>query len=221
MIKKLKQFFSYELIKKVQSPINGAIKVVHVFNKPRLIIGNMVQSGGMVKQIWEKAVLKFKQDNPRTQPKNILIIGFGCGDCAFSLQQHFPQTKITGIEIDEHIIDMAKSYFNLASVKNLNIVITDGTQYVAKKAKLKKPQKYDLVIIDVYLGKKMPKPFKTKKFFNNLTKLLNQDGIIIFNHLFFKHHKQKVKEFITTLESFFSNISLQRTATNLLIFLKK
>jgi len=221
MIKKLKHFFTYELIKKTHSPINGTIKVVYAFNRPRLIIGDMVQSGGMVKQIWEKAIFKFKKDNPHAKVKNILIIGLGCGDCAFSIQKHFPQAKMTGIEIDKHVINVAKCHFNLASVKNLNIAIADGIQYVAEKAKQKKPQKYDLVIIDVYLGKKMPKPFKTKKFLNNLIKLLNKDSTIIFNHLFFKHHKQKAKEFITTLESIFSNISLQRTAANMLIFLKQ
>jgi len=221
MKKWFKNIFSYQLIKYVHSPINGPIKVVRVFDRPRLIINNMIQSGGMVKKIWEKAVSKFKQDNPQAKVKNILIIGLGCGNCAFSLQKHFPKVKMTGVEIDKHVINMAKCYFNLASIKNLNIAIADGVKYVARKAKQKKPQKYDLIIIDVYLGKKMPKPFRTKKFFNNLTKLLNQDATVIFNHLFFKHHKQNAKDFIKTLEPIFSRISLQRTAANLLIFLKK
>ena len=45
-----KNYFRSEVLKEINSPVNGLIRVVTVFNKPRLMIGGMIQSGGMVRK---------------------------------------------------------------------------------------------------------------------------------------------------------------------------
>lgn len=187
-----------------------------VFNRPRMMIGGMVQSGGMMQKIWARAIGRLALEN--RQISRALIIGLGCGDCAFEIREHFPQAKMVGVEIDKHVVDIAQCYFNLASIKNLKIAIAEGSQYVINKAAQKRPQRYDLIIVDVYLGRTMPRQFRTKKFFRCLEKLLNKNGLIIFNHLFFKHHKKGAQQFISALEAVYPHITLQRTASNLLIF---
>jgi len=203
-------------IKEINSPINGLIKVVMVFNRPRMIIGGLLQSGGLIIKLWDKAIKKLRKE--KYPVKNALIVGLGCGDCAFSLERYYPGAKITGIEVDEKIADLAQCYFNLATVKNLKISVADGVKYVEKISRQKKRIKYDLIVVDAYLGEKMPKVFRTKKFMNNLTKILSVKGVVIYNHLFFGKHKQQAEMFIRVLEENFDKISLQRTASNLLIF---
>ncbi len=211
-----KYYFKTELIKKVESPINGTIEVLTLLNKPRLMIGGMLQSGGIVRGLWEKALLKIKKEDH--QVKKVLILGLGCGDCAFVVEELYPKAYMVGVEIDGKVVDVAKSFFNLSSVKNLEVIIDDGVKYVEKLAKKKIKSDFDVVIIDVYLGKKMPKVFRTKKFYTNLKKLVDKNGVVMINHLFFKEYKDAAQEFVKSLSRWFGTIELQRTATNLVVF---
>lgn len=216
MWEKIKYFLRYYTIKEGRSPINGMFKVVMWFNRPRLIIGQMVQSGGAARKIWHRGIHTLKQK--RQSIKRVLIIGLGCGDVAFEIQRHYRKTRMTGVEIDPHVIEMAKCYFDLATVKNLNITISEGARYVAKLARAKRIIKYDLIVVDAYLGNVMPRGFRSRAFFNQLTKLLTHNGVVIYNHLFYGRHKESAKEFIKTLERYFDKITLVRSGQNLLIF---
>jgi len=219
-MKKLKYFWKNyiqkDVLKEINSSTNGLIRIVAVFNKPRMMIGGMIQSGGMVRKIWERAVGKIVKDNVKVT--KALIIGLGCGDCAFEIQKHFPKAFMHGVEIDKHVVDSAKCFFDLTKLKNLKISISDGVRFVDKKLKLKKQEKFDLIIVDVFLGQEMPESFKTKEFFTNLKKLMTKNGVVIFNHLFFKKYKAQAKKMVGDLDKVFETIKLQRTASNLLIF---
>lgn len=216
MWEKLRYFFRYYTVKEGRSPINGLYKVVMWFNRPRLIIGNMVQSGAGARKIWHQAIEYLK--HRRRRLNRALIIGLGCGDCAFEIQQHYPMAKMVGVEIDPHVINVAKCYFDLATVKNLNINVTDGVKYVAKLLRQRRPTKFDLIIVDAYLGNTIPRGFTTKAFFKQLTGLLEHNGVVIYNHLFFDQYKPRAEMFIKELETAFGRITLLHAGENLLIF---
>lgn len=205
-----------EVVKEARSEYNELIQIITVFDKPRLMIGGMLQSGGLVRKIWDKAIGRLKKEGKKIS--KVLILGLGCGDCAFEVKKYYPKAEMLGVEVDKHVVEAALSYFNLATVKNLKVVTEDGGKYVEKLTKRKKPEQFDLIIIDAYLGRKMPKLFRTKKFFKALEKLLEKDGMVIYNHLFFKEYKKRAKKFIKTLETVFPKIKLQRTGSNLVIF---
>ncbi len=205
-----------QTIKEINSPINGLIKVMLVLNRPRLTIGGMLQSGGLVMKIWEKAIKKLFNQGQAID--RALIIGLGCGNCTVAINKYYPKAQLLGVEIDKEVVDIAECYFNLAANKNLTVAIDDGLKYAEKLVCKKEPPKFDLVIVDVYVGYKIPKRFKTKKFFLTLSKLLTDRGVVVFNHLFFKQYKQEAEKLIKEMEQIFKKISLQRTASNLLIF---
>jgi len=215
-IKKLFRNFFPELIKEYRSSINGLIQVVMAFNQPRLMIGGMVQSGGMVRKLWRQALEKLAEKKP--QINNVLILGLGCGDCAFEIQKLYPEAKMTGVEIDDKVIEAAQCYFSLATVKNLKIAVGDGATYVKQQAKKKIKDKFDLVLIDVYLGETIPRQFTAKAFFRALAKIITHDGVVIYNHLFFKQHRRQAQKVVNQMEQVFGKVSLVRTASNLLIF---
>lgn len=216
MWEKLKYFLRYYTVKEGRSPINGMFKVVMWLNRPRLIIGGMVQSGGNAQKIWHKAIHHLK--TKRKKIRRVLIIGLGCGDVAFEIRRHYKKAKMTGVEIDSHVVEMARCYFDLATVKNLNITVADGIKYVAKLARSKHPGKFDLIIVDAYLGNSMPRAFRTKTFFRQLAKLLTHDAAVIYNHLFLAEHKPQAEKFIKDMETEFGRVTLVRTSENLLIF---
>lgn len=211
-----KDWFTMRLIKEVNSPVNGLIKVMMIFNRPRLIMGGMLQSGGTVVKLWLKAIDELvKQKKP---VQKALILGLGCGDCAFAVQKYYPQTKMLGVEIDQEVVNLAQCYFGLATVKNLKISIDEGSRFITKLAAKKKQSQFDLIIIDAYLGDKIPKEFTTIKFFKNLTKIMAHDGVIILNHLFIGQYKQQAEALVKEMEKIFGKITLQRTGNNLIIF---
>lgn len=212
----LKNHLTMQTIKEYRSPYNGLIQVILAFNRPRLIMGGMLQSGRLMQKIWNKAIGRVKKRGQKVE--QALIIGLGCGDVAFEIQKYYPRSQMTGVEIDNQVIEAAQCYFNLATIKNLKIAIDDGAKYAGKLAKQKRLKKFDLIIVDAFIGDKMPKGFKSKKFFTALTKLLAHNGTVIYNHLFFKEHKEKADSFIKELEKVFGKITLMRTRSNLLIF---
>ena len=217
MWEKLKYFFRYYTIKEGHSPINGLYKVVMWLNRPRLVIGNMVQSGGAVRKIWHQAIHTLK--NHKIKVERALIVGLGCGDAAFEIQAHYRQAQITGVEIDPHVVEMARCYFDLATVKNLKITVADGAKYVTKLAQAKrKTKKFDLIIVDAYLGNAMPRSFRSKTYFHQLAKLLSHDGVVIYNHLFYDQFRQEAERFIKELETEFGKVTLMHAGQNLLIF---
>jgi spermidine synthase len=84
--------------------------------------------------------------------------------------------KITGVEIDGNVIKMAKKYFELDKISNLDIVLDDAFEFV-----LKTKLKYDLVIIDIFQDTKMPNFLFESFFANRILEILNDNGLFLFN----------------------------------------
>jgi spermidine synthase len=84
--------------------------------------------------------------------------------------------KITGVEIDATVVDIANKYFGLSKYDNLEIVIDDAFEFV-----LKTKEKYDLIIIDVFQDSKMPHFLFEDFFSKRIGFLLNPSGYILFN----------------------------------------
>ena len=207
-------------LKEINSPISGQIQIRSFFGKPRIIIKNMIQSGGMVENIWEKALRNIKYQVSKYQSiENVLILGLGGGSAAQLLNQYFPKAKIIGVEIDPVIIDLGRKHFNLDKINNLKIVNQDAIKYVCDYTLV--PNPYSLILVDLYLGEKIPQESETPKFLISLKKILAQDGIIIFNRLYYGKWTKEAEIFVKKLNKFFPNIQLVRAWSNLLVFASK
>jgi spermidine synthase len=84
--------------------------------------------------------------------------------------------KITGVEIDETAVEIAKKFFELDQIPNLNLVVDDAFEFV-----LKTKEKYDLIIIDIFQDTKMPNFLFEDFFINRINFLLQVNGFILFN----------------------------------------
>ncbi|MCI8948386.1 fused MFS/spermidine synthase [Candidatus Ventrimonas sp. KK005] len=104
----------------------------------------------------------------------ILILGYCAGTGADVLRKEY-DINVTGIEIDDKIIEVAQKYFWDGEIKD-NIIIDDGRNYLQNCDK-----KYDLVIIDVYQNISIPVNFTSTEFFGLCNKVLKDDGIIAMN----------------------------------------
>ena len=213
----LKRLFGGEVIEKIHSPFNGEILVVKELSGRTIMrVGGITQSGGMVEDIWRVALAKVQSSKFKVQ--SCLVLGLGCGTVVKLLTEKWPGIKITGIEIDPEVIKIGKKYFGLEEILGLKVIVGDAIKAVSSQSSVVRQKKFDLILIDMYQGQEIPKETEDGEFLNGLKKLLNKDGLIIFNRLYFGKHKKETKDFTEKLNGMFSEVSTHRTEFNLFIF---
>ena len=108
---------------------------------------------------------------------HILVLGVAGGSVIKTLNKEVGyKNKITGVEIDANVIEIANNYFELDKIPNLNIILDDAFEFV-----LKTKEKYDLIIIDIFQDTKMPNFLFERFFANRILEILEQNGIFLFN----------------------------------------
>ena len=108
---------------------------------------------------------------------SILVLGVAGGSVIETLKKEVKFVgKITGVEIDAAVIELARKYFGLGNYNNVSIVNDDAFEFV-----LKTKEKYDLIIIDIFQDTTMPNFLFEDFFINRINFLLNVNGFILFN----------------------------------------
>ena len=106
---------------------------------------------------------------------NVLVLGNGTGTYATLLKHHVPyNTTITGVEIDQKIIDLSYQYFMMPD--DIYMVCDDGRNFL----NLNK-DKYDLIMVDAYSSISTPFTMSTVEFFSSVKGHLKDDGVMVMN----------------------------------------
>ena len=169
------------------------------WNNGHLVIDsqNTNYSYGSLQRILRLGLKKIGFDKIRPM-KNILVLGVAGGSVIKTLVNEIRcKGKITGVEIDLEVIQIANEYFELNKIPNLNLIIDDAFEFV-----LKTKETYDLIIIDVFQDTFMPNFLFEKFFINRIGALLNDGGFILFNTMILSEkenlrNKQYLSEFNT------------------------
>ena len=110
-------------------------------------------------------------------PKEILCIGLGGGTMPKFFYRLFTKTKLTILEINPKVIQIAKHFFKLPiSKKRFNILQGDGIQYINETE-----NKYDLLISDAFEDYGLPEEFCTISYFESCRNILSEKGIFMIN----------------------------------------
>lgn len=176
MLRKLFSYFIPINIYKKKSTISETIEVT--WNNGELVIDskNTNYSYGSLQRILRKG-LKYIGFERIRNFNNVLLLGVAGGSVIKTLVEEIKfKGKITGVEIDPAMIEVANTYFKLNEIPNLNIVIDDAFEFV-----LKTKESYDLIIIDVFQDTTMPNFLFEDFFINRVNFLLRKDGFILFN----------------------------------------
>ncbi|KIQ14578.1 MULTISPECIES: spermidine synthase [Flavobacterium] len=152
--------------------------------------------------------------------EHILLLGVAGGSVIKTLVDEVEyKGKITGVEIDPDMIQIANQYFNLDQIKQLEIIIDDAFEFV-----LKTKDKYDLIIIDVFEDIKMPNFLFESFFANRVFSLLKNKGVVLFNTMILDEaHNVRNRKYISEINSkLFSSKMLPRVEVhNELIIIEK
>ncbi|PKB18863.1 spermidine synthase [Flavobacterium sp. 5] len=176
MLRKLLSYIIPIKIFKINSPLSKTIEVTWANGELVLDSENTNYSYGSLQRILRRG-LKHFGFKKIVKMQHILVLGVAGGSVIKTLvdEIHY-EGKITGVDIDSKIIEIANEYFELDKIKNLDIIIEDAFEFV-----LKTKDKYGLIIIDIFQDTKMPNFLFEKFFIDRICFLLNSKGIVLFN----------------------------------------
>jgi len=176
MLQKLLSYLIPINIHKQNSDINKSLEVT--WNNGKLVLDskNTNYSYGSLQRALKKG-LRFIGFERIKNFENVLVLGVAGGSVIKTLVEEIKyKGKITGIEIDNYVLELANQYFKLNEIDNLTLVNDDAFEYV-----LKTKEKYDLIIIDIFQDTIMPNFLFEDFFINHVNSLLNINGFILFN----------------------------------------
>jgi len=111
--------------------------------------------------------------------KNVLMLGYGMGSIPVILKKNYNMLPhFTGVEIDEEIIRMAKKYMPDILESNVDLICDDAYQYVTTAH-----GKFDLIAVDIFEDDIVPKKFDDRIFVENVARLLEDNGLLLFNRM--------------------------------------
>ena len=203
-----------KIIETKKSKLSGNIRVVKSLGLGKYIqVEGLTQSGGVVKDIWrfslsraQKLVLSLNK---------VLILGLGGGSIAKLVAKTWPEAEITGVEIDEVMIELGEKHLGLKDA-NVKTVIEDAEAFVAQSR-----EKYDLILVDTYVGYNFPKKFEEETFLKAVNKLLTPEGIAVFNRLYFDEYRGMAMRFGKKLEKVFSSVVYIYPEANIMFLCKR
>ncbi len=158
---------------------NKNISLVDHYPEPTLIVDELIESGSLLRHIWHTGISKLVPKNETI--KTILVLGVGGGSNVRLINKLYPQAKITAVEIDPQMVDIAKTYFGLAKIKNLNLVTQDAINFVHDLKSII----YDLVLVDCFVGKNIPSNVQDLGF---LKKLSQHSKYLLINRIWYNEH---------------------------------
>jgi len=204
--------FGVKVLEETSSPINGDIKVVRSLGLGTYIqVEGLTQSGGLIVDVWKAALKKLKNSQTKTL-KNCLILGLGGGSAATLVTKFWPKVKVTGIDIDPVMVSLGKKYLKLGGV---DIEIADAYDFAGSM--VKKGKKYDLILVDTYLGHEYPKKFESEDFLRPVNELLTPGGVAIFNRLYYGDKRPQAVRFGSKLEKTFPRVEYLYPQANLML----
>lgn len=105
--------------------------------------------------------------------KNALCIGLGVGIVPGNLARE--GTRVDVVEINPDIVPVARRYFDFNDAA-VNLTIGDGRFFINKSQK-----KYDVIVLDAFLGDSSPSHLMTREAFAEMGRLLGSDGVLVIN----------------------------------------
>lgn len=192
----IQKFFSYIIPIKIFKKKSSRSKIIEVtWSNGELVLDseNTNYSYGSLQRILRYGLRNIGYDKI-LKMDHILLLGVAGGSVVKTLVDEIEyKGKITGVEIDPDMIEVANQYFNLNKIKQLELVVDDAFEFV-----LKTKIQYDLIIIDVFEDTNMPNFLFEKFFLDRICILLKEDGYILFNTMILDEaHNVRNKKYIS------------------------
>jgi spermidine synthase len=174
-----------KLLYSTSSPYSGVINVWQRGMERVLEMGDYPQSVGLdaydlENRVWSKVVAESMERVP--DPKAILILGLGGGTEAHLFSERISGAAIDGVEIDPVVIEIGRKFFDLGKIPNLKIIVADAFAVIeAPENYPLRASKYGVIVVDTYVGDKLPQEVEEQRILTKIKKLLAPRGLAVFN----------------------------------------
>lgn len=123
-------------------------------------------------------------DSPDSR-KQVLVLGAGAGGIDMALHSRKPYVNITGVDIDELVLNIGKKWFGSLESDTHHLIVQDGIAFVENAAA--QGRKFDFVAVDACGDEQSfpcpHKAFRSENFLQNVKKILTPTGTLTFNLL--------------------------------------
>lgn len=162
-----------EVLAEYDSPLSGKIRVKIIDDKKIVNTENTNYSYGTLEKVLNSGLDQISLEDI----DSILVLGMGAGCVISSLRERYNcHTPITAVEIDPILIKIADRKYDHKDSDDLKIIQGDAYDYV-----LNTQEKFDLVIIDIFVDLHVPEQFYTDEFWKGIERITNLNGFVIFN----------------------------------------
>ena len=110
------------------------------------------------------------------EPEDVLLIGLAGGTVARQLTAAYGPIPITGVEIDPEIDEVARKYFGLDDLENVDVIVADG-RYALRTS----DRAFDLIGVDAYRQPYIPFQLTSREFFQEVAAHLRPGGVAVVN----------------------------------------
>jgi spermidine synthase len=108
--------------------------------------------------------------------RDVLHIGLGAGSSQKRMWREFPELRLTTVELDPVVVDVAYRFFEVPRDPRLEIEVGDGRRYLAGHE-----QRWDVIVIDAFFADAIPFHLVTHEFLQLARDRLAQGGVIVTN----------------------------------------
>lgn len=109
--------------------------------------------------------------------KNALVLGLGGGSVANVLLEN--GCRVQAVELDARMAFVAKDYFGLS--EDVDVRVDDARHFVAYSKGKDPEKKYDVIVLDAFVGEVNPHHLFTQEFFSLIRSVLSDSGIFFIN----------------------------------------
>lgn len=170
------RFLSYFFVihqRKVQSSVSGTIEINFANGRKVLDSENTNYSYGALQQVLRYGLTKLNLQ----RVSSILLLGVGGGSVIKTLQNEFRyKGKITGVELDPILLEMARVEFGVEASDSVNLIAGDANDFLSTSL-----EKFDLIIIDLFVDTDIPAFVFEVPFWNLIIANLSPEGRFLFN----------------------------------------
>lgn len=131
---------------------------------------------------------------------DVLVLGMGTGTYATQCMRYFDNVTIEGVEIDEKIVGLSRTYFELP--EEVKVTAYDGRAYLNAVDK-----KYDVIMVDAYQDITIPFQMSSAEFFALVDSHLTENGIMVVNMNMRGQEDGNINQYLAdTIASVFSEV---------------
>lgn len=117
-------------------------------------------------------------------PANILLLGTGGGSLIHFLRFHYPQCRLTSVDLDAELQNLMHQKMLLPEAsESLVYVVDDAAHYLHHCH-----QQFDLILVDIFAGSQSPDWLLDSPSIQQIHTLLSDQGAVAYNLLIDSEH---------------------------------